>query len=38
MSGNESLALVSSDPGAGYAGIELIFQEGRRLRINQGID
>jgi hypothetical protein len=36
--GNASFALVSNDPGAGDAGIELILQDGRRLRISRGVD
>jgi hypothetical protein len=38
MNGNASFALVSNDPGAGDAGIELILQDGRRLRISRGVD
>lgn len=33
-----SFALVSNDPGAADAGIELILQDGRRLRISRGVD
>jgi hypothetical protein len=33
-----SFALVSNDPGAADAGIELILQDGRRLRISKGVD
>ena len=33
-----SFALVSNDPGAAEAGIELILQDGRRLRISRGVD
>jgi hypothetical protein len=33
-----SFALVSNDPGVGDAGIELIFQDGNRLRISRGVD
>ena len=33
-----SFALVSSDPEATDAGIELILQDGRRLRISRGVD
>jgi len=33
-----SFALVSNDPGAGDAGIELILRDGRRLRISRGVD
>ena len=36
--GNSSFALVSNDPGAADAGIELILQDGRRLRISRGVD
>ena len=38
MNTNASFALVSNDPSAGEAGIELILQDGRRLRINKGVD
>jgi transposase-like protein len=38
INGNASFALVSNDPGAGDAGIELILQDGRRLRISRGVD
>ena len=38
IEGNASFALVSNDPGAGDAGIELILQDGRRLRISRGVD
>jgi transposase-like protein len=33
-----SFALVSNDPEAMDAGIELIFQDGRRLRISRSVD
>jgi len=33
-----SFALVSDDPGAADAGIELVLQDGRRLRISRGVD
>jgi transposase-like protein len=33
-----SFALVSNDPGTGDAGIELILQDGSRLRISRGVD
>jgi transposase-like protein len=33
-----SFALVSNDPGAADAGIEVILQDGRRLRISKGVD
>jgi transposase-like protein len=33
-----SFALVSNDPGAADAGIELVLQDGRRLRISRGVD
>jgi hypothetical protein len=33
-----TFALVSNDPGASDAGIELILQDGRRLRISRGVD
>lgn len=33
-----SFALISNDPGAADAGIELILQDGRRLRISRGVD
>jgi transposase-like protein len=33
-----SFALVSNDPEATDAGIELILQDGRRLRISRGVD
>jgi len=33
-----SFALVSNDPGAADAGIELVLQDGRKLRISRGVD
>lgn len=33
-----TFALVSNDSGAADAGIELILQDGRRLRISKGVD
>jgi hypothetical protein len=33
-----SFALVSNDPCAADAGIELVLQDGRRLRISRGVD
>ena len=33
-----SFALVSQDPGAAEAGIELVLEDGRRLRIGRGVD
>jgi hypothetical protein len=33
-----SFALVSNDPGAADAGIELVLQGGRRLRFTRGVD
>ena len=33
-----SFALVSNDPGASDAGIELVLQNGRKLRISRGVD
>ncbi len=37
--GNQaSFALVSNDPGATEAGIELVLGDGRRLRISRGVD
>jgi transposase-like protein len=33
-----SFALVSNDSGAAEAGIELVLQDGRRLRISRGVD
>jgi len=33
-----SFALVSGEPGALDAGIELVLSNGRRLRINKGVD
>jgi hypothetical protein len=33
-----SFALVSDEPGAIDAGIELVLGDGRRLRIRQGVD
>jgi hypothetical protein len=38
MNGNASFALIGDDSGAGDAGIELILQDGRRIRINRGVD
>lgn len=37
-SNSASFALVSNDPEATDAGIELILQDGRRLRISRGVD
>jgi hypothetical protein len=36
--GPASFALVSDEPGALAAGIELVLANGRRLRISQGVD
>lgn len=36
--GAASFALVSDEPGALAAGIELVLANGRRLRISQGVD
>jgi hypothetical protein len=36
--GAASFALVSEEPGATDAGIELVLGDGRRLRIRQGVD
>ena len=36
--GAASFALVSSEPGAVDAGIELVLGDGRRLRIGRGVD
>jgi hypothetical protein len=36
--GAASFALVSDDPGATDAGIELVLGDGRRLRIRRGVD
>ena len=36
--GPASFALVSDEPGALTAGIELVLANGRRLRISQGVD
>jgi hypothetical protein len=36
--GAASFALVSEEPGATDAGIELVLEGGRRLRIRQGVD
>ena len=36
--GPASFALVSDEPGALAAGIELVLSNGRRLRISQGVD
>ena len=36
--GPPSFALVSQEPGATDAGIELILGDGRRLRIRRGVD
>jgi hypothetical protein len=33
-----SFALVSNDPGASEASLELVLQDGRRLRISRGVD
>jgi len=33
-----TFALVSNDPSAADAGIELVLQDGRRLRISRGVD
>jgi hypothetical protein len=33
-----SFALVSDEPGAVDAGLELVLSDGRRLRIRQGVD
>jgi hypothetical protein len=38
VSSATSFALVSGDPSASDAGIELILQDGRRLRISRGVD
>jgi transposase-like protein len=37
-SNSASFALVSNDPESIDAGIELILQDGRRLRISRGVD
>jgi len=37
-SGVASFALVSDEPGAADAGIELVLGDGRRLRIGRGVD
>lgn len=37
-SGAASFALVSEEPGAADAGIELVLADGRRLRIARGVD
>jgi transposase-like protein len=36
--GEATFALVSDDPGALAAGIELVLSNGRRLRIGKGVD
>lgn len=36
--GSASFALVSDEPGALTAGIELVLANGRRLRISRGVD
>ena len=36
--GAASFALVSEEPGATDAGIELVLGDGRRLRISKGVD
>ena len=36
--GATSFALVSDEPGALEAGIELVLNDGRRLRIRKGVD
>ena len=36
--GAASFALVSDEPGAADAGIELVLGDGRRLRIGRGVD
>ena len=36
--GPASFALVSGEPGANDAGIELVLADGRRLRIARGVD
>jgi hypothetical protein len=36
--GKTSFALVSDEPGAIDAGIELVLNDGRRLRIRKGVD
>lgn len=36
--GATSFALVSEEPGAAEAGIELVLADGRRLRIARGVD
>jgi hypothetical protein len=36
--GATSFALVSDEPGATDAGIELVLGDGRRLRISKGVD
>ena len=36
--GSASFALVSDEPGANDAGIELVLGDGRRLRIARGVD
>ena len=36
--GATSFALVSDEPGATDAGIELLLSDGRRLRISKGVD
>lgn len=36
--GAASFALVSDQPGAADAGIELVLGDGRRLRISRGVD
>lgn len=33
-----TFALVSNDPTAAHAGIELVLQDGRKLRISRGVD
>jgi hypothetical protein len=38
LRGAASFALVSEEPGANDAGIELVLSGGRRLRIARGVD
>jgi hypothetical protein len=38
VGGTASFALVSEEPGANDAGIELVLAGGRRLRITRGVD